>query len=37
MWAEIGIIGLGIFLIILAILYKQFLLFFRQEEDIQKK
>jgi len=36
-WAEIGIIGLGIFLIIIAILYKEFLLFFRQEEDKKKK
>jgi O-antigen ligase len=37
MAAEIGIIGLGIFLTIFVLLYKEFWLFFKQEEDLQKK
>jgi len=37
MWAEIGIIGLGIFLIIIIIIYSQFWKFFKRERDNKRK
>jgi len=36
MWAEVGVIGLGVFLAIIFILYFQFWKYFRQEKEIQK-
>jgi len=37
MWAEIGIIGLGIFLIIIILIYSQFWKFFKKVQNAQKK